>query len=258
MSYIDKLVAKLLKSPLTIDEFNTFLKNNDTFFQNIELEKDLILSNGLPLYIGLDKVYLKTTSTKLEDQIFCIVDIETNAGNPQDGQILEIGAVKWKNGKIIETYQSLVTANYISPKVEELTGITLDMLYNASNLKDVLEEFRIFIEDDIFVAHNISFDYKFISDSMKKHNLGELFNRKLCTIELAQRTIESNRYGLKYLKELLNIDIKGEHRAYDDVLSTVEVFQTSLKKLPKDVVFCEDLIKFSQVAPKIEEYKGKR
>jgi DNA polymerase-3 subunit epsilon len=258
MSYTDKLIDKLLKKPITINQFNKILEEGDTFFQNIELEKELILENGLPLYFKDDEVYLKTTKTKIKDQIFCVVDIETNAGNPKDGQLLEIAAIKYKNGQILETYQSLVSANYIPRKVQEITGITLDILNNAPNQKDVLEEFKIFLEDDIFVAHNIKFDYKFLNDSFKKYHLGELLNRKVCTIELAQRTIKSKRYGLKYLKELLNIDVKVEHRAYDDTFSTVKVLDMILNNIPKDIATGEDLIYFSKTAPIINEIKEEK
>jgi len=159
MKYLDKLVKCLIKRPLTITQFDKILKNSDRFYNNIDLEKELLIANGMPLYFSQDNVYLKTTINTIQDQVFCIVDIETNAGNPYDGQIIEIGAVKYKNGKILETYQSFVTANYIPQKVQEITGITLDMLEDAPNLKDVLEEFKIFLEDDVFVAHNIDFGF---------------------------------------------------------------------------------------------------
>jgi DNA polymerase-3 subunit epsilon len=246
MNYLNRLVSRLIKSPLTIIQFNNILRQSDTFFQDVNLEKELLISNGLPLYFSKDKVYLKTTLNKINEQTFCIVDIETTSGKVKDGQIIEIGAIKYKNNQIIETYQSLINANYIPKKVQEITGITLDMLENAPNLKDVLEEFKLFLEDDIFVAHNIDFDYKFISDSFKKYNLGELFNRKLCTIDLAKKTIVSQKYGLGYLKDKLNINTTNHHRAYDDVLSTVEVFKISLQNIHKDISNSEELIKFSK------------
>jgi len=248
MSYINKLQSKLEKNCISINTFNQILEHNDTFFDSIDLQKELILSNGMALYFDDNNVYLKTLNTKIKDQVFCIVDIETTAGNATHGQIIELAAIKIKNNKIIETYESLVTASYIPSKVQEITGITLDMLKDAPNLKDVLEEFKLFIEDDVFVAHNISFDYKFISDSFKKYDLGELFNPKLCTIELAKRTFKANRYGLKYLKEEFNIDVPGHHRAYIDTLSTVYVFKKSLQSLKNNVNTTQELIDFSTKA----------
>ena len=245
MNYLNKLVNTLIKSPISTKEFNNILEKNDTFFDSLELEKELLLSNGLPLYFSDDNVYLKTTTTNLKDQVFCVVDIETTAGNAKDGQIIEIGAVKIKNGQIIEKYESLANANDIPPIIQNLTGITPSMVHTAPNLQTVLEEFKIFLEDDIFVAHAISFDYKFINDSLKKYDLGELYNRRLCTIELSKRVIEAERYGLKYLTEQLNIDIENHHRAFSDALSTAMILKQCLEKLPKEIKTSEELIKFS-------------
>jgi len=245
MNYLNKLVNSLNKKPLTKKQFDDILLKNDTFFDSSELETELLLSNGLPLFFDEKNVYLKTANIDIKDQTFCVVDIETTAGNPKDGQIIELGAVKIKNGHIIEQYDSLVTANHIPKVIQEITGITEDMVQNAPNLRDVLEEFKIFLEDDVFVAHAIGFDYKFISDSFKKYDLGELCNRKLCTIDLSKRVIDTQRYGLKYLKELLNIDIDNHHRALSDAISTAHILKYCLDNIPQDIRTTEDLIKFS-------------
>lgn len=252
MSYINKLNSKLLKCPLSIIQFNDILKNHDTFYNSTELEVELLISNGYPIYFRDDFVHLKTKENLIKDQVFCVVDIETSAGNPKSGQIIELAAIKLKNGIIIEEYQSLVYCKEIPLKVQEITGITPDMLVDAPNLKTVLEEFKIFIEDDVFVAHSVDFDYTFISNSLKKYHLGELLNRKLCTIDLAMRTIDSHKYGLKYLKENLSIDIENHHRAYEDALSTVEVLKVSLMALDETIKSTEDLIEFSKIGQTME------
>lgn len=246
MNYLNKLIHTLCKSPLTLTQFNEILKISDTFFDNVELETELLVSNGLPLYFSNNFVMLKTATTLIKDQTFCIVDIETTAGNAKDGQIIEIGAVKYKNGQVIEKYDSLVNTREIPEKIQELTGITPEMTHNAPNLRTVLEEFKIFLEDDVFVAHAITFDYKFISDSFKKYDLGELCNRRLCTIDLSKKLIECERYGLKYLKEHLNINIDNHHRAFSDALSTQKILEVCLERLPENVVTTEDLIKFTK------------
>ncbi len=246
MNYISKLVKSLKKNSLSIEEFNKLLKKSDTFFDSVDLERELLLLNGLPLYFDEKNVSLKTKTTKLKDQTFCIVDIETTAGKAKDGQIIEIGAIKFKNNQIIEKYESLVNVHSIPKKVQELTGITPAMTHNSPNIQTVLEEFKIFLEDDIFVAHAISFDYKFISDSMKKYDLGELCNRKLCTIDLSEKLIQTERYGLKYLKEHLNIEDDNHHRAYSDAYSTAMVLKECLKLLPKNIKYSEELIDFSK------------
>jgi DNA polymerase-3 subunit epsilon len=246
MNYLSKLIKKLKKKPLDIEEFNNILKKSDTFFQSVELEKELLLLNGFPLNFSNEQVNLKTVTTKIEDQTFCIVDIETTAGNARNGQIIEIGAIKYKNNQIIEKYESLINTREIPRKVQELTGITPEMTHDAPSIKTVLEEFKVFLEDDIFVAHAIAFDYKFISDSMKRYDLGELYNRKLCTIDLSEKLIQTERYGLKYLKEHLNINDENHHRAFSDAYCTTMVLQECLKLLPNEIVYSEELIDFSK------------
>ena len=251
MKYIDKLISKLLKNPLPIDEFINTLNSSDRFYNNIDLEKELLINNGLPLYFSKNKVYLKTTITNLANQVFCILDIETTAPTPNQGQLLEIGAIKLKNNTIIETYQALVNCNHIPPKIEEITGIKVDDTLQADSLKTVLEEIKIFIEDDIIVAHNIDFDYNFLSKSFELYDLGKLYNRKICSIKLAQKTIQAEKYGLKYLTEKLNIPIENHHRAYDDALCTTKIFLHCLQNIPSNIKTSEDLIYFSQNSIKI-------
>jgi len=249
------VVDKLLKEPIRYEKFLSLLEEaKDTFFDNPELEFELLLSNGLPLEFDDDNVYLKTTKTKLEDQTFCIVDIETNGGSVKKGyQIIELGAVKYKNGKIIDKFESLVYAKEVNEYIQEVTNITPEMLIDAPILESVLKEFKIFLEDDVFLAHDIKFDYKFISDSFEKYDLGKLENRKLCTIDLARRTIEAEKYGLSSLKDILSIDVDNHHRAYYDALATTYIFEKSLSILKNNdkIKTSEDLISFSKKAKQL-------
>ncbi len=244
---LELLIQKLIKSPIDFDDFLNALTNSDeTFFDCSQLEFELLISNGLPLDIINDKVVLKTSQNNISKQIFCIVDIETNGNNTQTGQIIEIGAIKYQNGQIIDKYESLVYAKDIPIYIQEITNIQPCMLENSPILQIVLEEFKIFLEDSVFVAHNIKFDYKFISDSFMKYDLGKLENRKLCTIDLAKRTIRSDKYGLSSLKTILSINIDNHHRAYSDALSTTYILEECLKQIPKNIITSEDLIKYSK------------
>ena len=261
-SFSSKLIAKLKKEPIAFDDFLVELTNNNNrFFESPELEFELLVTNGFPIDIEDNKVYLKTTKTEVMKQTFCVVDIETNGSSVSKGhQIIELGAVKFKGGEIIASYESLVYAKTIPENIQEVTKITPKMLENAPNIENVLEEFKLFLEDDVFVAHDIKFDYNFISNSFDKYDLGRLENRKLCTIDLARRTIKAEKYGLSYLKELLNINIDNHHRAYSDALSTSYILEESLKSLDDSVKTVEDLIDFSKnakpVMPKLEVNTG--
>jgi DNA polymerase-3 subunit epsilon len=248
--FMMSLISELKKKPILYKEFlEKLTKNHEKFFDNPELEFELLISNGFPIEIKEEKVYLKTSQNLIDEQTFCIVDIETNGGNISKGhQIIEIGAVKYKAGEVIDKYESLVYAKNIPEYIQEVTNITPKMLEDAPIINTVLEEFKLFLEDDVFVAHDIKFDYNFISASLEKYQLGKLENRKLCTIDLARRTIKSERYGLKFLKENLNINIDNHHRAYSDALSTTYILEKSFKCLDEKIKTAEDLIEFSKNA----------
>lgn len=243
------ILRRLKKEPIRYDEFMKLLETySERLYENSELEFELLLINGLPLDFEGDSVVLRTSKTSICDQNFCVVDIETNGGSPKNGfQIIELGAVKYKNGVVIDKFESLVYAKDIPPYIQEVTKITPSMLENAPRLEKVLIEFKEFLADDVFVAHDIKFDYNFISDSFEKFNLGKLLNRKLCTIDLAKRTIEAEKYGLGHLKEILNIDVDNHHRAYFDALTTEILFDKCLEKIDSSRVrSVEDLIAFSK------------
>ena len=95
---LQNILQRLLKEPILYTEFLDLLKEaTDALYETPELEFELLLSNGLPLEFDGDFVYLKTTKTPIEEQTFCIVDIETNGGSAKKGyQIIELGAVKYK------------------------------------------------------------------------------------------------------------------------------------------------------------------
>ena len=210
-----------------------------------EIEIELLKAYGLPLCEEQGRVFLKTLMSSYLEQTYCIVDIETNGNDPYINQIIEIGAIKYKNGKIVDRFESFVYADFVPDYITKRTNITVDDLKKAPSLKQVLHDFRLFLGDLVFVAHNVGFDYNFISNSLKKAGFGELLNRKLCTIELAKKTIVAQKYGLGFLKEHLNIDIDTHHRAYADALSALMVFKEALKNIPPYIKTTEDLIRFS-------------
>lgn len=241
---IDELINKLSKGSKPYawfeKEFSLIdeLKYIDFDLYNIEL-----LGLGVCLN-AKNELCLKSKNTKIKDEIFCIVDIEST-GSVKNGQIIEIGAVKIQNGKELGHFESFVKANEVPESISELTGITKAMLKNAPPLAAVLNEFRLFLMDSIFVAHNVKFDYNFISQSLEKCGFGVLLNQHLCTVELSRRLISSKRYSLSALKELL--DIKNtHHRALDDAKSATIILKHCLSRLPFYIQSTQDLLNFSK------------
>lgn len=240
----NKLVNRLLNRPLSVNEFETFLKSEDFIF-DFELEFELLKSSGIPLSFSNEKVYLRSTITPINSDRFCIVDIETNGHDPIKHQPIEIGAIMYSNGNVEREFNTLISCDYIPQAIIELTGISVDMLDGAPNLKSALESFRIFLGDSIFVAHNVDFDFNFLSNCMEYNNFGYLYNFKICTIKLIKKIMQSNKYSLSYLNEVLDINHYPLHRALDDSVVTLEVFKYCLKSIPNFVYTSQDLIKFA-------------
>ncbi|MDA3967625.1 MULTISPECIES: 3'-5' exonuclease [Helicobacter] len=239
-----KLINKLTKRPLSINELEVLLSDLDNYC-DASLELELLQSSGLPLVFIKDQVFLKTTLTQATLDSYCIVDIETNGHNPQLHQPIEIGAILYKEGRVERTFSSLIFCKEIPQAVTKLTGITPDMLVNAPHLKSVLETFRVFLGDSILVAHNADFDFNFLSQCLDYYDFGALYNFRICTIKLARKLIKSERYSLGYLNEFLEINHFPLHRAYDDSVIAFEIFKKCLKLLPKSIYTSQDLIQFA-------------
>ncbi len=221
---------------------------------------ELLKAQGLPLYEHQGKFIYKTAIQPLSHGKFCIMDIETNGSKPAKGAtIIELGAVMYQDGKIIDEYESFVQCDMIPPMIVDLTGITVEDTKEAPSLKQVMYEFKEFLGDAVFVAHDVKFDYKFTSAMMERVGLEPLANRKLCTFELAQRTFEAQRYGLKFLNETMDLHQEADHhRALSDAITALELMKVSFECLPKKVTTVEKLIEFSKLAPRLARREVKK
>jgi len=246
----NKTSLKLASKGIDITELRPFLDGS------LALELLMAPAQGLEIIVKDNRYYFKTNTLPIEKATFCIVDIETNGSKPQRYQIIEIGAVKVQNGEIIGQYESLVQCNEISTHIADLTGINVDETKNAPTMQRVLHEFKAFIGTDIFVAHDVKFDYSFISGMFERYNMQPMLNRHLCSIDLAERTFSSYRYGLNYLNESLQLHHTAtHHRALSDAITTTRLFLKSLKLLPEEVRTVEELILFSKQAKRFKRPK---
>lgn len=250
---LSKLEAALSQQGISKERFYKALNK----FGEPDFLIELLRAQGLPLYEHQGKFIYKTAIQPLSHGKFCIMDIETNGSKPARGDtIIELGAVMYQDGHIIDTFESFVQCDKIPPTIQELTGISLEDTKDAPSLKEVMYQFKSFLGDAVFVAHDVRFDYKFTSAMMERVGLEPLANRKLCTFELAQRTLKFDRYGLKYLNELMDLHQDADHhRALSDAITALELLKKSLKKLPKKILTVEDLIRFSKEAPRLRKEK---
>lgn len=251
MNLLDqKVVLHLSKNGIPKEEFESLAD---------ETERELLKAQGMNIKLAHNLYRFSTSYTSVDDTVFCIVDVETNGSKPSRDQVIEVGAVKLLNGHIIDTYESLVYCTEISEQIQEITGISVEQTKKAPPLGKVMREFRLFLGDAVFVGHDAKFDYNFISAMMERVGLYKLLNRSLCTIDLAERTIESERYGLAYLNEQLELYKEAtHHRALSDAMTTTKLLKRTLKLVPNTICTTEELIAFSKEAKRLKRPKVKK
>lgn len=154
-------------------------------------------------------------------------DLETTGLDPLYNEIIEIGALKVRDGKVAERFMEFIhPQEEISPMITNLTGITNEMVANARPADTVISDFLEFCEDDVLIGHNVGFDYSFMKSGAS--NLGLTFEKfGIDTFKIAQRTLKSlPSKSLSSLCEYYQIENKAAHRAYYDALATAKLYQT--------------------------------
>lgn len=242
----EKIIATLQKRPLSENEILTLLLPIAGLFGDTQSEFEIFKNSGIPIEVAHERIYYRPNLTPIAQETFCIVDIETNGHNPKIHAPIEIGAIKFSNGKIIDCFESFVFNAEIPEYITEITGIDAGMLEGAPELPKVLEAFKLFLGDSIFVAHNVGFDYEFLSQALEYYGYGYLYNPHLCTIKLSQRLIQAPRYSLGFLNAFLNINHSNLHRALQDSKTALEVFKICLEKLPSNLYTSNDLLEFEK------------
>ena len=181
-------------------------------------------------------IVVRANDDKLEGNTFVVFDTETTGFNAASGDMMiEIGAVKIKDGKIIDRFDEFINPGRKLPKkIIELTAITDEMLKDAKNEKEVTQEFLKWVGTLPMVAHNAKFDISFIESSMKRNNLGEFTNTVIDTLELSRALDQGfSRHSLSALVKRYNVEFDEEshHRADYDAEGTALVFDKMLQKL---------------------------
>jgi DNA polymerase-3 subunit epsilon len=256
----DALTTAFRKSggELSAEKYAQIATRYTTLFEEPDTIFFLLQASGYPIREARPGVYrLDTCFTSYRDQRYCVIDIETNGSKPGTSQVIEIGAVMIEKGEIVDRLESFVECAFLPEYITKITGIEPTDLVGAPTRRAALVRLREFMGDAVFVAHNANFDYSFLTASFNRFGLGDIGNPKLCTIDLAKRTFESERYGLAYLNEFLGIENSVHHRAYSDAVSAFRVMQKSFENLPDYVKTTDDLLRFS-ISSKKERSKIKK
>ena len=181
-------------------------------------------------------------------QDFICIDLETTGLNPKKDRIIEIGAVKVRNGQAVETFQQLIDPKQqLEERVEILTGISSKELEGQPTIQEVLPALKEFLGEDVLLGHRVLFDYSFLKRAFTNEKIS--FERKgIDTLKLARQFV-SDCESKKLESLCQHYDIKHQaHRALGDALATVVLYQILVDKYYQEDVF----------APKPLEFKVKK
>lgn len=166
------------------------------------------------------------------DGEFIVFDIETTGFSSQNDRIIEIGAVKVKDGKILERYDRFVDPEMPIPaKITELTGISDDMVKGAGNIEEVLPDFLKFIGNRLLIAHNANFDTSFIRRAAERQKLS-FTNPYLDTVAMSHYVnADLAHHKLDSLAKYFGLGDFNHHRACDDAEMLALIFFKMIEKL---------------------------
>ncbi|RDY24753.1 PolC-type DNA polymerase III [Romboutsia maritimum] len=181
-----------------------------------------------------DSLIIEYANDKELSQTFVVFDIETTGFSNTNDKITEIGAVKIEDFKIVDRFSELINPQKdISYKIQELTGITNDLVRDKPTIEEILPKFMEFVGDSVLVAHNAEFDTGFISQKCTEQGL-EYNNKSVDTLALARVLLpDLKRHRLNVVAKALGIPLLNHHRAVNDAEATAHIFNKFLDMLLK-------------------------
>ncbi|HRN47558.1 MAG TPA: exonuclease domain-containing protein, partial [Niabella sp.] len=162
--------------------------------------------------------------------MYAIVDIETTGSYAAANGITEICIQIFDGEKVIERFDSLVNPlQSISPYIQAMTGITNEMVVSAPTFDEIAHRVYELLQDNIFVAHNVNFDYSFVRSQLQYAGY-QYDAQRLCTVRLSRKIFPGfQSYSLGRLCQSLQIRHQNQHRAGGDTDATVILFKKLLE-----------------------------
>ena len=176
---------------------------------------------------------LEDLGTPLRDVTFCVIDLETTGGKRNADEITEIGAIKYRGGEVLGTFQTLVDpGRSIPPEITVLTGITSAMVDRAPRVEQVLPTLLEFLGDAVIVGHNVGFDLAFLNSALARSGRKAWAGTKVDTLAIARRLIrdEAPNHKLSTLAKYLRFPNQPSHRALDDAKATGDLLHYLLER----------------------------
>ncbi|MDR3679768.1 MAG: exonuclease domain-containing protein [Flavipsychrobacter sp.] len=169
--------------------------------------------------------------------LYAVVDIETTGSYAMGNGITEIAIVIHDGEKVLDFYETLVNPHRPIPWfIQNLTGITNEMVINAPAFEEVAPHIHSLLQDKVFIAHNVNFDYSFVKHHLQVCGL-DLNTPKLCTVRLSRKILPGlNGYSLSKLSHQLNLSLTNHHRAGGDAMATANLFAILLNRDTENVI----------------------
>lgn len=183
---------------------------------------------------------------------YVVIDLEMTGLNPKTDKILELAAVRMRNGQEVEAYARLVNPQVpLSEMVTELTGITEEKAAKGAPVDETVEEFLEFLGEDVLVGQNVIFDYSFLKQWAVNHKR-PLEKEAVDTLKLARAFLPvEQKKDLESLCAYFGVERVHAHRALDDARETAQIFE-KLKKIYGNAE------SESYFKPKALQYKAKK
>ena len=198
--------------------------------------------NGLKILYGMEAYYVNDTARcvfgsrypAFDDEMI-VFDIETTGLSNRNCKIIEIGAVKIKDGEVLDTIDFFVDPEMpIPPEITELTSITDEMVSGAVKEKEAIEKFLDFAGDRLLIAHNANFDVGFIRIAADRHKI-PFTNTYLDTVGLSRYVNpELKKHKLDIIAEHYKLREFHHHRASDDAQMLAEIFFVMMDRLKSE------------------------
>ncbi|WP_243354325.1 PolC-type DNA polymerase III [Bacillus litorisediminis] len=183
----------------------------------------------------------------LQDDTYVVFDVETTGLSAVYDTVIELAAVKMKDGEIIDRFESFANPHHpLSATTIDLTGITDDMVKDAPDPEEVIARFREWVGDDILVAHNASFDMGFLNVGYEKIGYPKANNPVIDTLELARFLYpDLKNHRLNTLAKKFDVELTQHHRAIYDAEATGYLLAKMLKDaLNKGIEYHDQLNDF--------------
>ncbi|MEE6643572.1 PolC-type DNA polymerase III, partial [Limosilactobacillus pontis] len=197
-----------------------------------------VVDDGIPL------VYNENHDVLL-DNTYVIFDVETTGLSAIYDKVIELSAVKMKDGNVLERFDEFIDPGFpLSEQTTQLTSITDEMVHGSKSEEEVFKMFKDFCDGCIIAGHNVSFDMGFMNTGYRRHGMEEITEPVIDTLPLARFLYPNLRgYRLNTLSKKFKVALEHHHRANYDAEATGHLLYKFLKDAEKryDIRYVDDL-----------------